>query len=271
MAKHRFQLPDGEFGTLLADPPWDYGDGPSVRRRIKYDRMSVDEIKAIPVRDICIPDAHLWLWTTTAHLKVALDVVEAWGFDYKTLVTWPKSRLGLGWWLRNKTEHAIFAARSTKFRANPGSLSNLLPSSYHGEAIKPPSLYDLIEKISPGPYLELFSSRKPPGERELMAKRQPEREPREGWHYVAADGVPVNPFGQYDHGAHEDPTNGIVRGFHGFEPIVGKQAVWLEKVMVPHPVEIQEVNGRRITIIQNGKTKTVSIDRLREADYVGQA
>jgi N6-adenosine-specific RNA methylase IME4 len=73
--------------------------------------MDIEDIKAMPVFEIADDDAILWLWTTNAHLRVALDVVESWSFEYRTLLTWVKDRMGTGEWLRGRTEHCLLAVR----------------------------------------------------------------------------------------------------------------------------------------------------------------
>jgi ParB-like chromosome segregation protein Spo0J len=90
------ELPTGPFQVIVADPPWRYDSGNSL----PYPTMDIEDIKAIPVAEIADENAILWLWTTNAHLRVAFDVVEAWGFEYRTLLTWVKDRMGTGEWLR---------------------------------------------------------------------------------------------------------------------------------------------------------------------------
>lgn len=96
-------LPAGPFQVIVADPPWRYESGNSL----PYPTMDIEEIKAMRVCDIADEDAILWLWTTNAHLRAAFDVVEAWGFQYRALLTWVKDRMGTGEWLRGQTEHCL--------------------------------------------------------------------------------------------------------------------------------------------------------------------
>jgi N6-adenosine-specific RNA methylase IME4 len=140
--------------------------------------MTTDDIKAIPVSDIALPDAHLWLWTTNPHLPEALEVVKAWGFEYKTLLTWAKNRMGTGWWLRSKTEHLIFAAHSKKLRKNPGNITTLVQAAYEGHSVKPQCFYDIIERLSPEPRVALFS-----------------RHPRSGWTTLISDASASDVYG----------------------------------------------------------------------------
>src|ERR1035438_4610347 len=101
------ELPAGPFQVIVADPPWQYESGNSL----PYPTMAIEDIKAMPIRDIADENAILWLWTTNAHLRVAFGVVESWGFEYKTLLTWVKNRMGTGEWLRGQTEHCLLAIR----------------------------------------------------------------------------------------------------------------------------------------------------------------
>jgi N6-adenosine-specific RNA methylase IME4 len=82
-----------------ADPTWRYETG----NDLPYPTRTLEDIKALPVKSIAADDALLWLWTTNAHLRVAVEVVEAWGFDYRTLLTWVKNQMGTGEWLRGQT------------------------------------------------------------------------------------------------------------------------------------------------------------------------
>lgn len=251
----RLILPEGiSFGTIYADPPWplDQENTFSSRRRIVYDRMSIDEIKAIPVPDVSHPDAHLWMWTTTSHLPVALDVVKHWGFTYRTLGVWRKSRLSLGWWLRSRHEFLIFAAKTTEMRHNPGSFSTEISGDYNGHSVKPDTVYPMIESLSPGPRLELFA-------RDTA---------RDGWHTLGDHRKPAEAFGQEGkRKSLPEPQDTVVRGVGGLEIKTGKGFVYLEKTITPVPVKALAQKGRRVKVEMNGVNKWVSIDKLRAKNY----
>jgi N6-adenosine-specific RNA methylase IME4 len=85
-------LPTGPFQVIVADPPWRYETGNSL----PYPTMPIEDIKAMPVREIADENAVLWLWTTNTHLPVAFDVLAAWGFESKTILTWVNDRMGTG-------------------------------------------------------------------------------------------------------------------------------------------------------------------------------
>lgn len=128
-----------------------------------YPLMTTDEIAALPVAALTTDDAHLWLWVTNASLFAGYAVMEAWGFTYRSCLTWVKPGLGLGsYYLRNNTEHLLFGTRGKapiQFRSQPSWL--FAPKQDHSH--KPEEQYAVIERCSPGPYLELFARRKRPG------------------------------------------------------------------------------------------------------------
>lgn len=150
-------LPPGGFATILVDPPWPLQSGEK-----HYRTMSLTRIKALPVGTLAARDAHLWLWTTNALLRTAYEVAEAWGFTVRSPLTWVKFRLGLGgrYQLRNATEQLLFCTRG---RAPLGSRSQPTwfnaPVQEHSR--KPAEQFAIIERVSPGPYLELFARRRP--------------------------------------------------------------------------------------------------------------
>lgn len=149
------------FRTILADPPWDVEQKGTRGAGRHYDLLSLDRIKAMPVRELAAEDAHLWLWTTNATLRDGYDVAEAWGFTVRSPLTWVKFRLGLGKYLRNSTEHLLFATRGrapVNFRSQPTWINAPVQEHSH----KPEEVFAIIERISDGPYLELFARRRPP-------------------------------------------------------------------------------------------------------------
>ena len=153
------ELPTGPFQVVVADPPWQYDTGSSL----PYPTMPIEEIKAMPVRELADENATLWLWTTNTHLPVAFDVVAAWGFEYKTILTWVKDRMGTGEWLRGQTEHCLLGARGKPVFLH-GSDGTALEAARREHSRKPEEFYALVERICPGSRVELFA-----------------RQQREGW------------------------------------------------------------------------------------------
>jgi N6-adenosine-specific RNA methylase IME4/ParB-like chromosome segregation protein Spo0J len=145
-------LPTGPFQVIVADPPWRYDSGTSL----PYPTMDIEEIKAMPVVEIADENAILWLWTTNAHLRAAFDVVDAWGFEYRTLLTWVKDRMGTGEWLRGQTEHCMLAVRGKPVFLH-GNHTTVLEAVRREHSRKPEEFYALVEATCPGIKAELFS------------------------------------------------------------------------------------------------------------------
>jgi N6-adenosine-specific RNA methylase IME4 len=124
--------------------------------------MSLARIKSLPLEKLATPNSHCCLWVTNITLRYGFDVMDAWGFKPRSVFTWIKPRMGLGTYLRNATEHVLFGTRGkapVMFRAQPNWLFAPLQEHSH----KPEELYQVIERVSPGPYLELFARRHQPG------------------------------------------------------------------------------------------------------------
>ena len=159
------------FGTILVDPPWRFANrtgkiAPEHRRLSRYATMTVAEIAALPVGEIVALTAHLYLWVPNALLPFGLQVMEAWGFQYKTNVVWHKLRKdggsdgrGVGFYFRNVTELILFGVRGKNARTlSPGRRQvNYIGTRKREHSRKPDEQYAIIEACSPGPYLELFS------------------------------------------------------------------------------------------------------------------
>jgi N6-adenosine-specific RNA methylase IME4 len=167
----------GYYATVLVDPPWQFQNrtgkiAPEHRRLARYATLTVEEIGAIPVAEALRPTAHLYLWVPNALLREGLQVMEAWGFAYKTNLVWEKVRgdggpdgRGVGFYFRNVTELVLFGVRGRNARTlAPGRKQvNLIRSRKREHSRKPDELYPLIESCSPGPYLELFARGTRPG------------------------------------------------------------------------------------------------------------
>ena len=187
---------DPPWGYEERTPPWYSGS------RHAYTLMPTAAIKALPIAQLAAPDAHLYLWSVLPMMGDAVDVVRAWGFEPDTVLTWCKPGAGLGAGYRGNTEHLIVARRGfayinptcatcggrtrgasrcvcaepdwrhkgekvlrppmRPFRAVADGTWYMAPRGRHSE--KPALFGDLIERMSPGPYVELFA-----------------RQPRLGW------------------------------------------------------------------------------------------
>jgi N6-adenosine-specific RNA methylase IME4 len=114
------------------------------------------------VEGLAEDDAILWLWTTNAHLRIAFDVVDDWGFEYKSLLTWMKDRMGTGDWLRGQTEHCLLAIRGAPVFLN-GSHTTVIQAARREHSRKPEEFYALVEATCPGSKVELFARRERTG------------------------------------------------------------------------------------------------------------
>ena len=125
--------------------------------------MSNDEIKDIPVHEMAGENCVLWLWTTNSHLPDALEIIKEWGFQYKTLLTWVKNRIGTGHWLRGRTEHCIMAVKGHPV-INLSNQATVIHAPVREHSQKPDEFYRLVETLCLGSKIELFA-----------------RESRDGW------------------------------------------------------------------------------------------
>lgn len=147
------------YGTILADPPWRYGNQ-STRGNTdeQYVTMSVDEIAALPIGRLAAKNAHLHLWTTNAFLFDAKRVMDAWGFSYRSCFVWVKPQMGLGNYWRVSHEFLLLGVRgSCPFGDRALKSWAELKRTEHSR--KPERVRTFVEKASPGPYLELFGRR----------------------------------------------------------------------------------------------------------------
>lgn len=167
-----------KFATVLADPPWQFQNrtgkmAPEHKRLSRYPTMTLQEIKDLPVEAIVKDTAHLYLWVPNALLADGLQVMDHWGFTYKTNLIWYKirkdggpDRRGVGFYFRNVTEMILFGVRGKNARTlQPGrSQENIISSQKREHSRKPDEQYNIIESCSSGPFIELFA-----------------RGPRKGW------------------------------------------------------------------------------------------
>jgi len=160
-----------KFKTILADPPWRFQNrtgkmAPEHKRLNRYVTMTLEEIKAIPVHQVAARSCHLYLWVPNALLPEGLEVMRAWGFQYKSNIVWEKIRndggpdgRGVEFYFRNVTELILFGVMGANARtlAPARSQVNLIRAKKREHSRKPDELVDLIEQCSSGPFLELFA------------------------------------------------------------------------------------------------------------------
>jgi N6-adenosine-specific RNA methylase IME4 len=145
---------------------------PEHRRLARYATMTIEQIRELPVAQLAAARSHLYLWVPNALILEGLEVMRRWGFVYKSNLVWYKIRKdggpdgrGVGFYFRNVTELVLFGVRGA-IRTGPAGRrqTNIIVSRKREHSRKPDELYSIIERCSPGPYLELFA-----------------RHPRAGW------------------------------------------------------------------------------------------
>ncbi len=153
-----------KFRCLVIDPPWTHGQtgcGKYGSAQQHYDLMTLERIKNMPIADLADENAHIYLWVQNGNIDEGLELLKAWGFRYITVVVWLKVRKGLGSYWRNASEICLFGVRG-KLPPKSKSQGNFViswPTTQHSE--KPREFISMVEKVSPGPYLELFCRRRP--------------------------------------------------------------------------------------------------------------
>jgi len=170
-AEHLITSIHGKFGTILADPPWQFSNrtgkmAPEHKRLHRYPTMTLQEIKELPVPMLAADKSHLYLWVPNALLQAGLETMAAWGFEYKSNIVWFKIRKdggpdgrGVGFYFRNVTEILLFGIRgkSNRTLAAGRRQVNLIATRKREHSRKPDEIYPLIESCSRGPFLELFA------------------------------------------------------------------------------------------------------------------
>lgn len=156
------------YGVIYADPPWtfltrsDKGKDRSAEQH--YSTMTLEEIKALPVAELAAPNCALFMWAIDTHLPMALDVIRAWGFTYKTRAfCWAKQNkrgegffVGMGFWTRANPEDCLLATRGSPKRLAT-DVRRLVVSPRREHSRKPDEVPAGIERLVAGPYCELFS------------------------------------------------------------------------------------------------------------------
>ncbi len=167
------------YRTIVADPPWEMAKRPSLGARaartrrgqyakqtgVSYSTLPAPEIAAMPVAELAEDAAHLYLWTVSAHLEEAFGIARAWGFRPSQTLVWAKPPMGYvpGGVFASCAEFIIFARRGVlPAQCRPDRSWWSWPRGPH--SVKPQAFLDMVEHVSPGPYLELFA-----------------RQPRLGW------------------------------------------------------------------------------------------
>lgn len=163
-------LNDKKFNVVYADPPWKVPTGSKKSLNPPYEIMNTKEISKINIRNNIENGCHLYLWVPNSMLKDGLAVMKAWGFAYKLPLIWHKIRKDgktsgqvYGHYFRNSTEICLFGTYKKNKRTLNNVQNNVISTQKREHSRKPDEMYELIEKCSEGPFLELFGRNERPG------------------------------------------------------------------------------------------------------------
>jgi len=156
-----------KYNIIYADPPWSYNDKALAGNRgagCKYDLMSLEELKNLPLENICNDDCILFMWATFPQLSEALQLIKSWGFKYKTVgFVWIKKNkdlsnfTGMGWYTRSNAE-IVLIARKGKIKIKNHSVNQVIETIRESHSKKPGGVRDRIVKLCGDlPRIELFS------------------------------------------------------------------------------------------------------------------
>lgn len=156
-----------QFPILYADPPWRYEWPVSKNRAIEnhYPTMPLEQIKELPIEDIAYHTSLCYMWSTVTKLSESLEVLTAWGFEYRTSFVWVKDKIGMGYWSRGQHELLLLGKRGPFPTPIPSTLTS---SVFHAPRLehsrKPEAVAEMIERQFPNmAKVELFCRRPRPG------------------------------------------------------------------------------------------------------------
>ena len=168
-----------KYSAIYADPPWKHENQASRGATDNhYPTMTIEEICSEPVSQLAADNAHLHLWTTSVFLREAFEVIEAWGFRYAfSSLAWVKPDLGLGNYFRSSHELLLLGVRGDlPFRDHSQRSWIERKRSKHSQ--KPEAVREIIEKVSPPCYLEMYGRKQPPNSRWTVYGNELSREER---------------------------------------------------------------------------------------------
>lgn len=163
----------GHYGLILSDPPWNFATfsdkGLGKSPQSHYDCMSLDAIKALPVAELAAPDCALIMWAVSPMLPHALEVMQAWGFKFKSAGAWAKQSstgaswaFGTGFIYRGAAEHFLVGTRG-KPAVRSRSIRNLIVAPLREHSRKPEQMREDAAALFAGPRLEMFARERAPG------------------------------------------------------------------------------------------------------------
>jgi len=156
---------NGIYKTIVIDPPWETKANIAGRSGCDYAEMCIEDINTFfeeKVKEHIDDNAHIYLWTINNRLHDSFHLLEKWGFDYKTIVTWVKPSIGMGNYFRNNTEHILFAVKG-KLGIKQNDIPTWFKADKSKHSVKPDKAYETIERASHPPYVDIFGRKKRDG------------------------------------------------------------------------------------------------------------
>jgi N6-adenosine-specific RNA methylase IME4 len=161
------QLPDDKFQVIYADPPWKYGNSMPeyfTEQANHYPLMTIQELCEMPVKDIADKNAVLFMWVTSPILEECFQVINAWGFKYKTSFVWDKVKHNMGHYSSVRHELLLLCIRGSYPKESANLRDSVFTEDRTAHSKKPDYFYELIEEMYPtGKKIELFSRNKREG------------------------------------------------------------------------------------------------------------
>lgn len=166
------EIPLFRYGLIMADPPWFFKnwsrDGEEKNATAQYDCMDLNQIKQMPVADLASKDCLLWLWATNPMLREGIDLMEAWGFTFKTAGHWSKKTahgkqaFGTGYILRCAGEPFLIGTMGKPKCAR--NVRSVIEGPLREHSRKPDEAYQAAERLIPDAQrLDMFSRQPRPG------------------------------------------------------------------------------------------------------------
>ena len=156
--KGNIQKPDGLFDVIAIDPPWNYGtsfDADGRRVANPYPEMTQDQLKAIeiPAKDNCV----MFLWTTQKFIWDAKELLDTWGFTYRSMIVWDKEKIGMGDLIRMQCEFCLIGIKGSPVFKDNHSVRDIIREPRREHSRKPEEFYRIVDSLCAGRKLDFFS------------------------------------------------------------------------------------------------------------------
>jgi N6-adenosine-specific RNA methylase IME4 len=148
------RLPPGKFNLIYADPPWEYSFITNSKWAVEnhYPTLSTEQLCEFPISKVAAKDSILFLWATSPKLADAMQLIQSWGFNYRSSMVWVKNGLGMGYYARQNHEFLLIATKGNwpvpPPRARPPSVINANRTRH---SAKPEAAYEILEKCTQKP------------------------------------------------------------------------------------------------------------------------